>query len=305
MADNKKTFKIEIKGKEHELAIIRPNVKISKDAQLAYNSAFADAVNSGALLKAKLQNVLIEQGVWSFEKQEQNDNLIDEINSSEQKLSRGGIKLSEAKHVALEMRGKRWRLRELIAERTEYETNTAEGQAENYRFNYLVASCTVYNDTGKPVFNGLDDYLERSTEPVAAEAAKIFANMMYGLDDNYETNLPENQFLLDYNFVNDDLRLVNEEGELVDLEGNLINEEGRYVDDGGNLTDKQGNPVNEEGDYTFEKQPFLDDSGKPVVEKVSEETEEEAAVAEVAVKSEEEKPKPKKRGRPKKTTPEQ
>ena len=297
---NKKTFKAEIEGKEVQLAIVKPNVKVSKDAQLAYNSAFADAVNSGALLKAKLQNVLIDQGVWSFEKQEQNDTLIDEINASEQQLARGGIKLSDAKRVALEMRGKRWRLRELIAERTEYETNTAEGQAENSRFNYLVAHCTVYNDSGKQVFNGLNDYLERSGEPASVEAAKIFANMMYGLDDNYESNLPENQFLLDYEFINNDLRLINKDGELVDVEGNLINAEGRYVDDDGNLTDREGNPVNSEGDYAFETQPFLDDSGKPIKE-----VEKEVAEEEVAVKSEEEKPKPKKRGRPKKTTTDQ
>ena len=69
------------------------------------------------------------------------------------------------------MRVKRVQLRVVISERTDYESNTAEGQAENARFNSLVSSCTVYNDTGKPVFNSMDDYLNRSTEEAAAQAA--------------------------------------------------------------------------------------------------------------------------------------
>lgn len=283
-ANNKKSFTSEIEGKKVELAIVRPNVKASREAQLEYNRSFAEAVQSGALLKAKLQNVLIDQGVWSIEKQEQHDNLINDINEKEQTLAKGGIKLTDAKRIALEMRVKRWRLRELISERTEYESNTAEGQAENARFNYLVSACTVYNDTGKNVYSGVDDYLEQSGELFSIEAARVFANMMYGLEDDYEDNLPENKFLKDYNFVNEDLRLVNDDGELVDIEGRKIDDSGRYVDEEGNFVDREGNRVNEEGDYVFEPQPFLDDEGKPI--KSEAEAEEE---------------KPKRRGRPRKS----
>ena len=171
MPSNKQIFKVNIGDKEVELAVLRPNASQAKDAQLAYNSAFADAVKSGALLRAKLENVLVEQGVWSEEKQEKNDELIKSINEGEQKLAKGGIKLAEAKGLALEMRRHRAELRTLISERTDYESNTAEGQAENARFNSLVSSCTVYNDTGKVVFKNMDDYLNRSTEEAAAQAA--------------------------------------------------------------------------------------------------------------------------------------
>ena len=285
MPNNKQIFKVTIGEKEVELAVVRPNAKQAKDAQLAYNSAFADAVKSGALLRAKLENVLVEQGVWSEEKQAQNDELIQAINDGEKKLAKGGIKLAEAKELALDMRIKRAQLRSLISERTEYETNTAEGQAENARFNSLVSSCTVYNDTGKGVFKNLDDYLNRSTEESAAAAAGQFANMMYGLDDDYEKRLPENAFLKSYKFVDEDLRLVNDDGQLVDSEGRLVNEDGRYINEDGEFIDIDGNIVTEEGDYQFEFQPFLDDEGNPV-----------------NLDDEEPKPKapPKKRGRPKK-----
>jgi len=291
---NKKSFKTEVDGEKVELAIVRPTVKASKGAQLEYNKAFSEAVQSGALLKAKLQNVLIDQGVWSAEKQAQHDTLIESINENEQTLARGGIKLSDAKRIALEMRVKRWRLRELISERTEYESNTAEGQAENARFNYLVSACTVYNDTGQEVYSGVEDYLERSGELFSLEAARVFANMMYGLEDDYEDTLPENKFLKEYNFVNEDLRLVNDDGELVDAEGKRIDKNGRYIDEEGNFVDREGSRVNEDGDYIVEAKPFLDDSGKPVELEAEPDSE---AVAKV----EAEKPKPKRRGRPKKS----
>ena len=236
----------------------------------------------------------MDQGVWSVEKQEQHDTLIEGINDNEQTLARGGIKLSEAKRVALEMRVKRWRLRELISERTEYESNTAEGQAENARFNYLVSTCTVYNDTGKEVYSGIDDYLEQAGELFSLEAARVFANMMYGLEDDYEDSLPENKFLKEYNFVNDDLRLVNDDGELVDVEGNRVDKNGRYVNEEGNFVDREGARVSEGGDYIIESKPFLDDSGKPVKTEAEPEDEPEA-VAEVEAE------KPKRRGRPKKS----
>ena len=266
MPDEKKKqiFKAKIGEKEVELAVLRPNASQAKDAQLAYNAAFADAVKSGALLRAKLENVLVEQGVWDEKKQERNDDLIKTINENEQALAKGGIKLAEAKGVAMEMRRNRVELRGLISERTDYESNTAEGQAENSRFNSLVSSCTVYNDTGKLVFKNLDDYLNRSNGEEAIGAATQFANMMYGLDDNYEKNLPENQFLHDYKFVDAELRLLNKDGELVDVEGRLVDGDGRFVDEDGNFVDIEGNPVSEEGEYKFEFQPFIDDDGNPV-----------------------------------------
>ena len=39
-----------------------------------------------------------------------------------------------------------------------------------------------------------------------------------------------------------------------------------YIDEEGNLIDVDGNRVNEEGDYEFKRQPFLDDDGKPIEE---------------------------------------
>jgi hypothetical protein len=107
--------------------------------------------------------------------------------------------------------------------------------------------------------------MNRATEEVAILAAQNLANMLYGLDNDYESNLPENKFLKKYRFVDDKLRLVDKKGRLIDAEGRLVNEDGRFIDEEGNFVDKFGNKVDKDGDYVVDPQPFLDENGNPVI----------------------------------------
>jgi hypothetical protein len=123
----------------------------------------------------------------------------------------------------------------------------------------------VYNDTKQPYFNNMEDYLNKSTDKVAILGAQNLANMLYGLDNDYESNLPENKFLKKYHFVDEKLRLIDKKGRLIDSEGRLVDENGRFIDDQNNFIDKFGNRVNDDGEYVVETQPFLDDDGKPII----------------------------------------
>jgi len=260
-----KSFKVKIEDKEVGVVVRSPSVQDQKEATKAYNTAFSDALKAKAVVGAKLDDLLVEQGLWDEAKQNEFNKLQSEILDSERKLAKGGIPLSAAKDIALNMKVLRDKIRSLISVKTNLDTHTAEGQADNARINYLVSACTVYEDSRQPVFSSLENYLERSVEPVSLLAAQNLANMMYGLDNDYETNLPENKFLKQYKFVDDKLRLINKEGKLVDSEGRLIDEAGRFIDKEGNFVDKFGNRVNEEGDYIVDAKPFLDDEGKPIV----------------------------------------
>jgi len=110
----------------------------------------------------------------------------------------------------------------------------------------------------------MDDYLENSTDEEAFLGAQTLAQMMYGLDKDFEKKLPENKFLVDYGFANENLHLINKEGNLIDVDGNLIDEQGRYIDKDGNVIDREGRKVNEEGQYEVESQPFLDENNNPI-----------------------------------------
>lgn len=260
------TFTASVEGKDVEFLVRTPSVQDHQNATQAYNQAFSDAIRSRAIVRAKIDEVLKEQGLWDDSKQMKLDQMQREILEMERKLAKGGISLSEAKETALKIKDIRSDVRELIASRTSLDNNTAEGQADNARFNYLVSVCTVYKDNNQPYFINMEDYLTKSTSFVALKAAQTLANMMYGLDNDYENNLPENKFLKKYKFVDDQLRLVNKDGKLVDRDGRLIDESSRYINDKGEFVDKYGHRVDENGEYIVESQPFLDDDGNPIIE---------------------------------------
>lgn len=260
-----KTFTVSIDGVDKEFLVKSPSLNDQREAQKVYNQAFTDAIKSKSVVRAKLDDLLEDQGLWNDEKQAKFTLLQKELADGEKRLAKGGFSLNEAKDLAIKMKSVRDEIRELISVRTSLDNHSAEGQADNARFNYLVSACVVYNDTKQPYFNNMEDYLNRSTEQVAILGAQNLANMMYGLDNNYETNLPENKFLKKYKFIDDKLRYVDKKGRLIDSEGRLVDESGRFIDEQGNFVDKFGNRVDQEGDFVVESQPFLDDDGNPIV----------------------------------------
>lgn len=261
-----KTFKSTVDGVEKEFLVKSPSLNDQREGQKVYNQAFTDAIKSKSVVRAKLDELLEDQGLWNAEKQAKFTLLQRELLDGEKKLAKGGFSLNEAKDLAIRMKKIRDDIRDLISVRTSLDNHSAEGQADNARFNYLVSVCVVYNDTKQPYFSSMEDYLNKSTDPVAIAGAQNLANMLYGLDNDYESNLPENKFLKKYKFVDSKLRLVDKKGRLIDNEGRLIDESGRYVDDNGNFIDKFGNRVDAEGDYVVDQQPFLDDNGNPIIE---------------------------------------
>lgn len=255
-------------GKEVELIVKKPSPKNIREAELVYNKTVRKALETGSMLRGKMNDFLTEQNVWNEEKEAKYQGLINSISESENILKGGGITLKKAKDLALELRKLRGELRDLISERQSYDTVTAEGQGDNARFNYLVAVCT-FNKGGGLTWASVDEY-DDSREPYAVDAASALAKMIYGLDVDYDDKLPENQFLKKYKFVREDLKLVNKDGHLVDEEGRLINEEGRFVayrEDGTQyFVNKMGEEVDANGNSIHKSLPFLDDDGNPIIE---------------------------------------
>jgi hypothetical protein len=258
-------FKVKVNEEEKTFTVRSPSLNDQREAQKVYNQAFTDAIKSKSVVRAKMDDLLEEQGLWNDGKQKEYADLQKELLEGERKLAKGGFALSEAKKMALRMREVRNKIRELISVRTSLDNHSAEGQADNARFNYLVSVCVVYKDSENKYFANLEDYMGRIDDPVALAGAQKLANMIYGLDNNFEKNLPENKFLRKYKFVNDKLRFIDKQGKTVDSEGRLVDETGRYINATGEFIDKEGNRVDAEGEYVVDAQPFLDDEGNPVV----------------------------------------
>ena len=298
---------VDLDGEKKKVFLQIPASEENKEAQLAYNKAFKEALQSGAILRQKLQRVMNEQGIWDDEKETQYQAILRDLNEGEKRLSRGGISLAEARQLAIDMRRRRVEFRSLIAERSSMDSNTAEGQADNERFSHLVYVC-LKNASGKRLFKSKDEYEDNANQPYVIEAAGQLAEKLYGLDPDYDKNLPENKFLEAYKFSDNATRLINKDGHLIDIDNQgverLIDENGRFVaydeEDKSYFVDKDGEKLNEDGDYEGGFTPFLDDQGKPV--EVPSEEEEEEVIEEEAVEAEEPKPTTKRRTTKRSTT---
>lgn len=266
----------------------KPNRKDLNESQIAYNKAWRKSLDDKAILRQKLNDYLTEQGVWSEDKQKQYDDFVKKINDRELVLKKGGIPLKKAKSIALELKRLRASFRDLISERTSYDNNTAEGTADNARFDYLVSVCVLDPSSKKPIFKDMDDYNERGSEGWAIKAAGELANFIYNLDPNYEKSLPENEFLSKFKFTDEKGRLVNKDKHLISVDEDgverLIDEDSYYV-----AYDENGVQyrVNRSGEKIVEivESPFLDDDGNPIVDSESSEEEEIVATTEEPKKS--------------------
>lgn len=299
--NNEKIIKsVDSDGNDVEVMIIKPTTKHFRDSQIAYNKAFREALDSGALLRQKLNDYMIEQGIWSEAKQKKNDEYVEQIRGMEDTLKAGGIKLSDAKEMALRLKGLRLEFQVFLAEKNALDSASVEGQADNARFAELLRLCIVDKNNKTPLFKDEKSYEANATEPWVVEASSQLANLLYGLDPNYANNLEENKFLKEFNFINENLQLINDEGHLVDADGRLINEDGRFIayrtEEGKKNKDQEqvyfvnrdGQEVvcitDEDGNEDWvrksvsERKPFLDDGGNPILnDDNSEQTTEEPA----------------------------
>lgn len=277
MRKNKEVFTVKGEnGEEIELAALRPTPKQTVESQKVYNKTYAQGKRDGYLFRDELWDAMEKQGLWDTEKQKMYNDIEQRLSDNIEKLNKGGISKKEGKTLSLSVKIDRMLLQQLLADRVEMDAVTVEGTADNARFDYLVSVCIVYNTNGQAYFTSLDDYLARSTEQASIKAANTLAALINDSDPNYHANLPENKFLKRFGYVNEDYRLVNDKGELVDTLGRRINDKGELIDDEGNVVDKDGQKVVVSDVDTAE---FFDDEDDTKVE-------EEPKVAETETKEE-------------------
>ena len=249
--------------------VIRPaNAHASVEAQKVYNKTFKRAIEEGAILKKSLEDHMRRQGLWDDSKQEEYELLLKKSADIEYKIKTGQYKkASEVRDKSIELKRLRNELSSLLMVRNSMDSNTADGQADNERFFYLITACVYDYETQKSVYTSLDDYNEKADTELAVKCASEFANFAYGLEENFEDKLIENKLLKKLGLLNDKGQLTNKYGQRVDLEGNLLNSEGARIDKDGNRIDINNNPVID--DSVIDTLEFEDDLGENEVEEKS------------------------------------
>lgn len=241
----KEEFRFDFEGKDYFIRNI--DSKILNESQLVYKRSFKNAVDSGCMVRKALNSYMEKEGLWTQKKQDEYDSFIKKIADLEYKLNTGKdgdkkLKASEGKDIALELSKTRSTMRELISEKHELDNNTAEGTAENDRFNYLVSACLFDYVTKKPIFASYDDYIERSSTDEGVACASEFAQYYYGLQKNYEKTLVEYKFLKRFNMIDDQGNFLDSKGRTVNTKGELVDAEGYRVDEDGKRIDINHNP---------------------------------------------------------------
>jgi hypothetical protein len=269
--DDRRMF--EVNGTTYAVRI--PKVQDIKEANELRSRTFNEALSRGDLLRDQLESELRKRSLWNDNREMEYQTLRKEVLDGEYRLEKGGIKLKQAKNVAIDMSEKRAKMVDLLSSRTDLDSNTCEGKADAARFNFLFASCLVYDEDDTPYFpNKLDDYLENQDDPVALEGANEYYYLISG-SDSLDSNLPEHIFLKKFKFTDDENRLIDTEGKLIDQEGKHIDEDGLYIKWNKNGTstsvDANGRKVNDEGRFDVKSSPFLDDDGSPIDESKYEE----------------------------------
>jgi hypothetical protein len=256
MAKNKDEKRFSFEGKDY---VIRPaNAHAAVEGQKVYNKTFKRAIEEGAILKKSLEDHMRRQGLWDDAKQEEYEALLKRSADIEYKIKSGFYKkASQLREKGIELKKLRNELSSLLMVRNSMDSNTADGQADNERFFYLVTVCVFDYETQKPVYTSLEDYHEKSDTELAIKCASEFANYAYGLEENFEDTLIENKLLKKLGLLNDKGQLTNKAGQRVDIDGNLLNEDGSRVDKDGNRIDINNNPIIE--DDVIDTLEFEDD----------------------------------------------
>lgn len=260
MSNDKKEYSVN----GSDFYVVRPSPQQISESQKYYNKTFGEALQSGAVLRAALDKHLLRQKVWDDEKEKEYNELNKKIRGLSKKLALGGIKLSKGKGLALKIRDMRIELRDLTSGKLLADSSTAEGQADNSRFNYLCSSCIMEKESEESYYKNYDSFVADFVNDIAQNGAAKLASLIYDVDDDPETKLPENIFLKQHKFIDDKFRLVDNKGRFVDDEGRLIDDKGRYINEEGKFVDIHGDLVDENGNYILDSKPFLDEKGKPI-----------------------------------------
>lgn len=232
-----KVVEVKIGDEVRKVEVRKPTPKIEAEGNMAASKVFAKLVKekgddgkAAFILRSQLNSYLANIGIYSEEDIEDITTFGNRIEELQEILSKGGKKKSEGRDAAVELRRLRYAVYALLSRQTEFDKNTVEHYADNARMDYLVTKCICF-EGGAPIFKNVSDYENDSVlQSALAEPIQILAGIVSSFDPDFEKNLPENKFLIKYNFCDEKYRLINKEGKLIDGDGNLVDDDGNRLE---------------------------------------------------------------------------
>lgn len=250
-------------GEKLTLIFSTPEMEDLEQADIVHAAKIASLIrlpkDERPLLRSELDDFLRQNGMWSERDQSELNSINEDISSLLAKLKTGGIKLSEGREIAINITDKRQSLVQLMQKRQSFDDSTIESMADNEKTDYFIYACTRDSVTGNRYWESFADMKADKDSEAYKNAISISMSVLYGIDSNFEKNLPENKWLKKYNYIDDNLSFIDRTtGKYVDRDGTPIEQ----VQD--ELLDKLQSIIGE----IEEETPFIDDeTGMPVGEK--------------------------------------
>jgi hypothetical protein len=231
VAKNKIDFTAPVDGKDQALSAVRPKADDLNKGDVARNAAFGRYMRQGVPLKSKLLEWARDQGVWDEAKAAElakiDADLFADLSllpDAAGRVAKPGLKASDLRDAAVRVRVNRNRRVRLLEPVNALDAQTAEGMSEEDKFRAVLVRC-VLDAAGRPFFASVEDYLERADEPAAELAARHFATLYYGVEEDYQREFPENRFLLSRKMCDESLHLVDRQGKHCDVKGEPLPED--------------------------------------------------------------------------------
>lgn len=152
-------FTIEVDGVPVALMVKRPNQEELFAIDLEYKRCYALAVRQDVMTEAEAKTAFENNGTWTKE----HDNEIDmkSIEIARLEIALKAAKTDEQKlEIVNELSPIRVRVLELIGERTQIFSNTAEGFASDQRIHKMAEMCCVEAKGGDPYFGPHNLYID-------------------------------------------------------------------------------------------------------------------------------------------------
>lgn len=227
--DKKEFTIVEPDGKEIKLVFRQPTYEEITEADKIYASKISELIRENTkgrlVLRQEVNKFMRESGLWTEkdekELQEAHNYILDALG----KLKKGGTKLTEGRQLAISIMDKRREIFNLNRKFNFLDNATIESVAENEKNDYLVYAGTEYADTNERYWNSFEDMKGDKLSTAYDKAANVAVTVLYNVNTDFESDLPESKWLKKYNFVDKDLNFIDRNtGKRVDRDGKPVEE---------------------------------------------------------------------------------
>ena len=196
---------MEIKIEDKVYVVKKPSQKEINSAKKFSSIKFREYVQDGMILRDELDRVLQDRNYWTEEKKKELKQVTEKIEANIEELKKK-LSKEKKKEVAIQTKYLRVAFNILSSQQNEVFKHTVESRVDDDYFDFLVSE-RVFTESGEKVYASFDEYQERSTETLAIKAANKLAEMVYGLDPDWQEKLPENEILKELDLLDEDLNL--------------------------------------------------------------------------------------------------